>query len=82
MKQFKDTFSDGDAYESNYSEGIYTAGISMGFHENSHFAGSMDKTWSSRIECHGESKEDAEKLRDAVLAAIKPPTTNSEAASA
>lgn len=75
MKQFKDAFSDGDAYESNDSGGIYTAGISMGFREKSKYTGSMDKTWMSRIECHGESKEDAEELRDAVLAAIKLLTT-------
>ena len=71
--------SDGDAYESNEAEGIWTAGISMPHKPESHFRNSMDNIWSSKIEYHGESKQDAEELRDAILAAIKPSITNSKA---
>lgn len=62
--------SDGDAYESNESEGIWTAGIDIPFKSESIFSRSKGDMWQSRIECHGESKEDAEALRDAVLSAI------------
>ena len=65
--------SDGDAYESNESEGIWTAGINLPFRPESIFSRSMDPVWNSRIECHGESKEDAEELRDAVLTAVSNP---------
>lgn len=73
MKKIEGAVSDGEAYESNQSEGIYTAGIDLPFRPESIFSRSMDKVWSSRIECHGESKEDAEELRDAVLALITAP---------
>lgn len=65
--------SDGDAYESNESEGIWTAGINLPFRPESIFSRSKDSVWHSRIECHGESKEDAEELRDAVLTAVSNP---------
>jgi len=65
--------SDGDAYESNDVEGIWTAGISLPFGPESIFSRSKDPIWYSRIECHGESKEDAEELRDAVLTAVSNP---------
>lgn len=82
MKQFKDVFSDGDAYESDDSEGIWTADISMPHKPESLFRNSMDNIWSSKIECHGESQQDAEGLSDAILAAIKLSIMNSEATSA
>lgn len=66
MKELQ-VVSDGDAYESNEAEGIWTAGIDMPFKSESIFNRSMEKVWHSRIECHGESKEDAEALRDLVL---------------
>jgi len=53
--------SDEDAYESNCSEGIWTAGINTP-HPNPKLG-----TWDARIECHGESKESAEQLRDQIL---------------
>lgn len=55
--------SDEDAYESNVCEGIWTAGINAPHRGHG--------TWDDQIECHGESKEAAEQLRDAVLAALQ-----------
>jgi|SRR6185312_50923 len=53
--------SDEDAYESNVAEGIWTAGINV----------LQSKRWDAKIECHGESKEAAEQLRDFVLATLQ-----------
>ena len=73
MKKIEGAASDGEAYESNDVEGIWTAGINLPFRPGSIYSRSMDPVWNSRIECHGESKEDAEELRDAVLEAITQP---------
>lgn len=75
MKIFNSAVSDGTAYETDTS-GIYTAGIDMPFNAGSKSLSRNDNIWHSRIECHGESQAEAEELRDAVLAAIKPSTTN------
>jgi hypothetical protein len=55
--------SDKDAYESNAAEGIWTAGINAPHPKLGR--------WDAKIECHGESKESAERLRDTVLAALQ-----------
>jgi len=68
MIDMKNIKSDGEAYESNTSEGIWTAGID--------FPHPRLTTWHSRIECHGESKKEAEELRDATLAALRPEPTS------
>lgn len=73
MKKIERATSDGIAFESNDVEGIWTAGINLPFRPESIFSRSMNEVWHSRIECHGESKEDAEELRDAVLALITAP---------
>ena len=59
-----DGISDGEAYASDTTESIWTAGID---HPNHAKFGH----WSSRIECHGATKEEAEELRDFVLEASK-----------
>ena len=49
----------GYTYESNKSDGIWSSGIDIGL-------------WGHQVIVHGESKEDAEAIRDRILAALFP----------
>lgn len=55
--QSGETYEKGDTFQEG-SDGIYTAGIHV-------------DAWVHRIECYGKTPEEAEALRDRVLAALQ-----------